>query len=144
MTWDELVPADQVYVQKVLGIVPPKLPGIREALADLRESRKARKSNNFSGFVVLASFSLPIILGAYFLLPVIQGPVHPSADGTVRALSTSERIDEAIDEAVKTVTALLAEFSGAATDTFSATAVDVASETQPAAFQLPLDTPPSP
>lgn len=144
VAWDELAPADQLYVQKALGIVPPRLPGIREALADLRESKKARKPNNFSGLVVAASLCVLVVGGAYFLLPLVEAPVSPSLNGEVRILSTSERIDEAIDGAVKTVTALLADFGGVATDTVSSAAVDLASDTQPAGSQLPLDTPPNP
>jgi len=57
LAWDELTPVDRAYVQKTLGIVPPTLPGIREALSDLKEGKKARKSNSFSGFVVAVACS---------------------------------------------------------------------------------------
>ena len=144
LAWDELTPVDRAYVQKTLGIVPPTLPGIREALSDLKEGKKARKSNSFSGFVVAVACCVLIIAGAYFLLPLIEGPGSSSGDGLARAPSTRERIDEAIDGAVETVTALLADFGRVATDTVSSETLDVASDTQPAGSQLSVDTPTTP
>ena len=142
--WDKLAPVDQAYVQKALGIVPPSLPGIREALTDLKEGKKARKSHSLSGFVVFAGFCLLIIVSAYFLFPVIESRVSSSGDGPAGFLSTRERIDEAINGAVETVTALLADFDGVATGAVSSTALEVASDAQPAGSQLPVDAPPNP
>ena len=139
--WDGLSSDDQLYVQKAMGIVPPSAPGIREALADLRESREARKSGNFSGLVMVASLCVLIVIGVYFLLPVFEASVSHSDDGVVRTLATSERINKAVEGAVETVTALLADFGGMATNPVSSAAVDVASDTQPGAT---LDTPPNP
>ncbi len=139
--WDGLSRDDQAFLQKTMGIVPPELPGIREALDDLRESKQARRSGAFSGLVKVASFCALIIVGAYFLLPLVEAPVSHSGDGVVQVLSTSERIAKAVDGAVETVTALLADFGGVGTDTVSSAAVDVASDTRPGAT---LDTPPNP
>ena len=97
-----------------------------------------------SGFLVVAGFCVLLIVGAYLLLPVIESRVGSSGDGPAGVLSTRERIDEAINGAVESVTALLADFGGVATGAVSSTALDVASDAQPAGSQLPVDEPPNP
>ena len=131
--WDQLKLDDRAHVQKVLGIVPPQLPGIREVIADLTESRKSLRSASLLRFFMLLSFCLLIIAGAYFLLPIIEAPISESGDGGDQALSTLERIDQVIDRAYETVALLVADFGGAATDTISSRAGDIASDTQPPA-----------
>ena len=86
--WDQLESDDRVHAQKVLGIVPPQLPGIREAITDLTGSRRSRRSGSLFGFFMVLSFCLLVIVGAYFLLPVIEAPISESGDGGTRALST--------------------------------------------------------
>ena len=143
--WDQLESDDRVHAQKVLGIVPPQLPGLREAIAaDLTGSRRSRRSGSLFSFCMVLSFCLLVIAGAYFLLPIIEAPISESGDGDTRALSTSERIDQVIDRAYETVTLLVADFGGAGTgavssragelaDTISSRAVEFASDTQPPA-----------
>ncbi len=135
--WDQLKPDDRVHVQKVLGIVHPQLPGIREAIADLTGSKKSRRPAGLFGFVIVLSLCLLVIAGSYFLLPIMEAPISESGDGGDQALSTSERIDQVIDRAYETVTLLVADFGGAATDTISSQAGDIAgdiaSDTQPPA-----------
>ena len=138
--WDQLEPDDRVYVQKVLGIVPPMLPGIKEAVADMTGGRRSRRSGSFFGFFMVVSFCLLVIVGAYFLLPVVEAPVSESGDGGAQTLSTSERIDQVIDRTYETVTSLVADFGWVATDTASSVAGDIASDTQPAASQHPVET----
>ena len=135
--WDQLEPDDRVYVQKVLGIVPPQLPGIREALADMTGSRRPQRSGSFFGLLMVLSFCLLLITGAYFLLPFIEAPISKSGDGGAQTLSTSERIDQVIDQAYETVTLLVADFGGAATGAVSSRAGDIASDTQPPAPPKP-------
>ena len=142
--WDQLEPDDRVHAQKILGIVPPQLPGIREAIADLPESRRSRRSGSLFGFFMALSFCLLAIAGAYFLLPTIEAPISESGDDGTRALSTSERIDQVIDRAYETVTLLVGDFGGTGTgavssragelaDTISSRAGELASDTQPPA-----------
>ena len=85
----------------------------------------------------MLSLCLLVIAGSYFLLPIMEAPISESGDGGDQALSTSERIDQVIDRAYETVTLLVADFGGAATDTISSQAGDIAgdiaSDTQPPA-----------
>ena len=131
--WDQLESDDRVHAQKVLGIVPPQLPGIREAIADPTGSRRSRRSGSLFSFFMLLSFCLLVIAGAYLLLPIIEAPISESGDGGTRALSTSERIDQVIDRAYETVTLLVADFGGAGTGAVSSRAGELASDTQPPA-----------
>lgn len=135
--WDQLEPDDQVHAQKVLGIVPPQLPGIREAIADMTGSGRSHRSGSFFGLFMVLSFCLLVMVGAYFLLPFIEAPISKSGDGGAQTLSTSERIDQVIDQAYETVTLLVADFGGAATGAVSSRAGDIASDTQPPAPPKP-------
>ena len=131
--WKQLEPDDRVHVQKVLGIVPPKPPGIREAIADMTGSRRPQRSRSFFSLVMAAGFFLLVIAGAYFLLPLVEVPISESGDGGAQALSTSARIEQVIGQAYETVTLLLADFGGTVTGAVSSQAGDLASGTQPPA-----------
>ena len=136
--WDQLGPDDRVSAQKLLGIVPPQLPGIREAINDMTAERKSHKSGSFFAFFMVISFCLMVVVGAYLLLPLIEGPGVKSGDGDSRPLSTSERIDQAIDKAYETVAMLAADLGGAGTDTVSSVAGDIAADTpDPSAPPVP-------
>ena len=120
--WDHLEPDDRVQAQKLLGIVPPQLPGIKEAVADMAAVKESHRSGNFFGFVMVVSLCVMVVGGGYFLLPMIEAPGSQSQAGGARGPSTSERIDEVLDQAFETMTSLVADFGWEATDTVSGVA----------------------
>ncbi len=129
--WDQLGHDDRIEVQKLLGIVPPRLPGVREAVDDLIAAKESKKSGASFGFFVVVGFFLLVVAGAYFLLPIIGAPGSKSEDGRSQTLSTSERIDQVIGQAYETVSSLVADLGWEASDTASSAGGDSDSDTQP-------------